>query len=361
MAMVYNSNLIGKKESVVDEILLLDPHMTPMLSLLGFSAPVTQVEHIWYEDEMFPIETTANANKLSTDTTLSVASVEPFRVGQIVRCKDELMEVTAVGAGTITVVRGYAGTTAAAISSGDTIEVLFVKGQEGANARAGRYKQRVKKSNLTQIFDDSIEVSGTAQVVKQYGVGDIYEYEKQKVQKMLALQLEKAVIDGIYLDNGAIRQMRGVRQFIATHAANAGAAALTLDKINDSLQDIYEAGGFNNGASYVVIAPAKQKRVISGFSNDKIEIQQSERLRGQVVDGIVTDFGQFPVLLNNNLRPDEILIVDTNRIAIRPLEGREFFHKYMGDQGDFVKGMVVGEYTLEFKEEKAHARIYNLA
>jgi hypothetical protein len=33
----------------------------------------------------------------------------------------------------------------------------------------------------------------------------------------------------------------------------------------------------------------------------------------------------------------------------------------MGDQGDYVTGTLVGEYTLEFKQEKAHARIKNLA
>jgi hypothetical protein len=55
------------------------------------------------------------------------------------------------------------------------------------------------------------------------------------------------------------------------------------------------------------------------------------------------------------------MIVDTNRMAIRPLVGREFFHKYMGEVGDSTKGMLVGEYTLEFRQEKAHARIKNLA
>jgi hypothetical protein len=33
----------------------------------------------------------------------------------------------------------------------------------------------------------------------------------------------------------------------------------------------------------------------------------------------------------------------------------------MGEKGDYTTGMLVGEYTLEFKQEKAHARIKNLA
>jgi hypothetical protein len=35
MVKIYNSDLIGKKVSVVDEILLLNQHQTPMLNLLG--------------------------------------------------------------------------------------------------------------------------------------------------------------------------------------------------------------------------------------------------------------------------------------------------------------------------------------
>jgi hypothetical protein len=61
------------------------------------------------------------------------------------------------------------------------------------------------------------------------------------------------------------------------------------------------------------------------------------------------------------LAANELLIVDANRMAIRPLVGRDFFHKYMGDKGDYTVGTLVGEYTLEFKQEKAHARIKNLA
>ncbi|WP_423748469.1 SU10 major capsid protein, partial [Bacillus cereus] len=51
MTKVYNEDLVGKKESVVDEFLLLNPLQTPMINLLGFGQAVTAVEHIWFEDE----------------------------------------------------------------------------------------------------------------------------------------------------------------------------------------------------------------------------------------------------------------------------------------------------------------------
>ena len=58
------------------------------------------------------------------------------------------------------------------------------------------------------------------------------------------------------------------------------------------------------------------------------------------------------ILLNNNLAPDEVLIVDANRIEIKPLQGRDFAHTYMGAKGDYVEGQIVGEFTLKLEQKK---------
>jgi len=362
MSKIYNSDLIGKKESVVDEIMLLNPHQTPMLNLLGFAEAVTQVEHTWYEDEMYNDESTVAGAKLVSDTAIVVADAEPFRAGHVIKIGEELLLVTAVNAGTktLTVTRGYASTTAAAIADGAKVEVQFVEGQEGSDARQARFKARKRVSNITQIFDDAIEITGTAQAVTQYGISDLYEYEKQKKQLELALQLEKAVINGIRYENGQVRQMKGIRNFVQTNV-DAINGALTADGINNLAQKIYEKGGFASGGDFKILVPAKQKRALSALNQDKIRISQGENSRGQVVDKFVSDFGEFEIATNNNLGADELFLVDANRISIRPLVGREFFHKYMGEKGDYTVGTLVGEYTLEVNQEKAHGRLKGLA
>lgn len=363
MAKIYTADMVGKKYSVVDEILLLNPHQTPMLNLLGFSAPVTQTTHQWFEDEVFGDESTVNGAVLVGGTSVVVANAEPFRAGHVVKIADELLYVSAVNAGTktLTVNRGYAGTTAAAIADGAKIEVQFVEGTEGADARAARYKARVPVSNYTQIFDDTIEVSGTAEAVTQYGIGDLYEYEKQKKQLELALQLEKAVINGIGYQSGNVRQMKGLRSFVTTNVTNANGSALDAAMINNAAQSIYEKGGFAAGGNYCLCVSAKQKRALSALDANQVRLTRGENVRGQVVERFATDFGEFDITLNNNLDAGEIFLCDTNRMAIRPLQGREFFHKYLGEKGDSTNGILVGEYTLELKQEKAFARIKGLA
>jgi hypothetical protein len=363
MSKIINGDLIGKKESVVEQIMLLNEHQTPLLNLVGFSAPVTQVEHTHFEDEMYADESAVSGAKLAADTTLTVADAEPFRANQVVKVGEELILVTAVNGNDLTVQRGYAGTTPADIAAGAKIEVQFVEGAEGNDARDARYKPRKRVSNFTQIFDETISITGTAAAVSNYGIDDIYEYEKTKKQLELALQLEKALINGVKFEsaNGLTRQMAGIRSFVQTNVVNASDAVLSDEMINDAMQKQYEKGAFATGGNFKIMVGAKQKRAISNFNKSNIRLTQAENSRGKVVDHFVSDFGQAEIVLNNNLGADELFIVDANRLAVKPLQGREFAHEYLGKQGDFYSGMIVGEYTLEFKQEKAHARIKGLA
>lgn len=363
MSKILSGELVGKRESVVDALLLLNEHQTPLINLLGFGNAVSQVEHTWFEDEMFADESTVAGAKLVSDTTVAVADAEPFRAKQVVKIGEELLLVTAVNGSNLTVVRGYAGTTAAAIADGAKVEVQFVEGTEGADARSARFKPRKRVSNLTQIFDETVSISGTAAAVSQYGIDDLYDHERAKKLLELGLQLEKGAINGVKYESGdgQVRQMGGMRQFIKTNVIDAAAAALSDNLINDAMQKQYEKGAFANGGMFKIMVGAKQKRAISNFSKSEIRLTQAENSRGQVVDHFVSDFGQAEIVLNNNLAANELIIFDANRVAIKPLNGREFTHEYLGKKGDYFEGQIVGEYTLEMLQEKAHARIKNLA
>jgi len=360
MSKILSGALVGKKESVTDQILLLNAYQTPLISAVGFGEAVLQTEHSWFEDSMFGTESKTTATATDSATSIVVADVEPFRVNQVIKIGEELLLVTAVTTGTktLTVTRGYANTTAAAVASGAVVSVQFVEGVEGADARAARNKPRVRKSNITQIFDDTVSISGTSAAIANHGIDNLYEYEKSKKLLELALQLEKALIGGIKYENGTVRQMAGIRSMITTNVVNlSGTDALSYGKLVDAIQKIYTAGGFKSGGNYEIQVPALQKRAIGGFDKSQVEIGQADATRGTVVDYIVTDFGRFPVVINDNLNADEVIIVDKNRIKIRPLQGREFAHTYLGVQGDYYAGQIVGEYTLELHQEQAHARI----
>ena len=361
--MAINSTLIvGKREDVTENLLLLSPQEAPMLDLVGFGEATTQDEIVWFEDETYATKTTASAEALAAATTLTVADGSIFEANTVVKAGEELLKVTAVNGNDLTVERGYAGTTAATVASGDKVEFQFVEGVEGADARKARFKARTRHSNVTQIFDGTITITGTAAAVSQHGLDDLYAYEKAKKEKELALQLEKAVINGVKYTspNGLVRQMGGIRQFVKTNVLNGAGAAVDTEILNDAFQAIAEATGQNVGAGYKIVVSPKQKRAISRMDADKINLTRQDNGRGQVVDYFVGDFGESEIVVNPNLEADEIFIVDIDRVKIRPLQTRQFNHEYLGKTGDNFTGSIVGEYTLEFHEEKAHARIKGL-
>ena len=155
--------------------------------------------------------------------------------------------------------------------------------------------------------------------------------------------------------------MGGLKHFITTNViVGNGADIISADKLNDAFQAIAEKTGQNVGAGYKIIVSPKQKRAISKMDIDKISLDRKDNGRGQVVDYFVGDFGEAEIVVNANLAADEILIVDANRIKIRPLQTRDFSHEYLGKTGDYYTGVIVGEYVLELHQEKAHARIKGL-
>lgn len=358
----FDKDLVGKVQSVSDEYELLNPHTIPLIKMIGFSEPVYNTTHEWVEDEMFTYEALVTTELTAEATEVVVDDAEPFAKGQVAKIGDELVLVTNVlpGEKKLTVQRGYADTTAAIAPVKSVIEVLFNEGEEGADYREARNKKRKTVSNKTQIFSDSIEITGSALEVHQYNIVDFYDSERAKKQIETALQLEKAIINGVGFDNGSVRQMKGIRQYIVTNVIDAAGAAVTLDHINDLAERIYKKGGFATGGNYVLIAGPKQKRALGTLDSAKVNIPQGSSVRGDVVDGIITDFGQFPVALNNNLASDEILLIDINRIDVKPLGKRVFSHTFHGQNRDGVSGTVLGEYTLEFRQEKAHGRIKGL-
>lgn len=357
------SNLVvGKVEDVSNEYLLLSPQKTPMLDLVGFGKETQSSEISWFEDETYATKTTATAVATDVATTLQVADGSIFEKDTVIKVGEELLLVTAVNGNELTVTRGYADTAATAVAVGDKVEFQFVEGVEGADARKARFKARVRHANITQIFDGTISISGTAAAESQIGIANLYEEQRLRKQEELFLQLEKAVISGVKYtsQNGLVRQMGGIRQRIVTNVLNGGNAAVSNALLNDAFQAIAEATGQNVGQGYKIIVSPKQKRAISLMDVDKINLTRQDNGRGQVVDYFIGDFGEAEIVVNPNLEPDEIFIVDVNRIKIRPLQTRQFKHEYLGKTGDNFTGTIVGEYTVEVKEEKAHARIKGL-
>src|SRR5690606_15741480 len=120
-------------EDVADLIAINSPHETPLLDALGNPARAARsTVHEWLEDALlvnrFTLTNDSFSPNATSATSLEVDEVDRPRVGDQLRAEgsDEVMLVTHVdtGGGAITVVRGYGGSTAEALSTDQVVHIL---------------------------------------------------------------------------------------------------------------------------------------------------------------------------------------------------------------------------------------------
>jgi len=149
MTQIQSNLIIGKKENISDQLLLLNPYQIPVLSLVGYGPAVTQTTYGWVEDKLSAMDDSVNGAALIGATSIVVVDGTLFRPDQVIRVGEELLLVTEVSTNTLTVTRAYGGTVAAAIADKAIVEIMFNIKDEGSDARDSKYKARVNLSNIT--------------------------------------------------------------------------------------------------------------------------------------------------------------------------------------------------------------------
>ena len=371
-------------EDVSDIIGIVSPHETPLLDHLGDAkrAAMSTV-HEWIEDALLPNKGQINQASFSpsptTASTLTVDDASVFRVGDLVRpgTTGEVMMVVAVvgGSDQIAVVRGYGATTAATLVDDMVLTILGNAALEGDSAPEARFTNRQRKSNFTQIFTAGIDVSGSLQASRAYGISDEVDYQKQERMRELLRDLENCVINGVApasagQGSGTVRRsMNGIVRSISTNVfmpgvggipdgAGTGEDQLSEGVLNAALKRIWDN---SSGSVDTIVVGGAQKRRINGFATGSRAYLPDDQVYSDMISVYESDFGVCRVLMSRWVAPDSVLLLDSSRISVMPLQGRSFHYKPLAATGDSISGQVIGEYTLEFKNENAHGVISGLA
>jgi hypothetical protein len=342
---------------IADIVGLISPHETPLLDAIGAPrAPARSIRHEWLEDSLSPLSTRINdaGGYDDEDTVLTVDDGTVFRDGDLVRPvgSDEVMQVTESDATTVTVVRGYGDTTAAALVDNQELVVIGHAALEGEDAAAAIARVRTLQVNYSQIFTETVSVSGSMDAASLNGVEREFDYQVIARTRELMRQLEQSVIAGVQhaaTPGGSAsvrRTMGGLLGMISgTNAVvqAASGAALTEDMVNNAMRACWEKGGRPG----VLVCNGFQKRKISGFVTSTTQYTEGENRLKSLIDVYETDFGTVRVILSRWVPQDKVLLLDLDRIQVMPLAGRSFHVKPLAATGDFRRAQVIGEYTLE--------------
>ncbi len=368
-------------EDIADIVGLVSPFETPLLDHLGDPRRAARsTVHEWIEDSLLPNTDTINQTTFTPSptaaTSITVNNGPRFRVGDQIRgvTLSEVMLVTAVAGNVLTVVRQYGGSPAAALTNGLTLVILGNAAIEGDDRPATRFTNRVRRSNFTQIFTASVEVSGSVRAASGVGVSDELDYQKQERLRELLRDLENCVINGVAAsanpqgDAATRRTMRGVIPAIITNRFTpdsgpippGGGTEMTLlneEVLNAAMRAIWEQ---SSARIDTIVCNGFQKRRINSFVGDRGYAPADTRFR-DLVSIYESDFGVARVVLSRWMPPDSVLMLDSSRLSVLPLAGRSFHFKPLASTGDSEVGQLIGEYTLEMLNENAHGLLRGLA
>jgi hypothetical protein len=369
-------------EDVSDVIGIVSPHETPLLDHLGDAKrSAMSTVHEWVEDSLLPNTDGVNQTTFTPNaqdaTSVTVSNGGRFQAGDLVKpgTATEVMLVTGVAGNVLTVVRRYGSTPASNLANGLKLTILGNAALEGADATNARFTTRVRRSNYTQIFAATVEVTGTMQAVRAYGVQDELDYQKQERIRELLRDLENCVINGTAPaatpqgGTGVRRSMNGILKLVSTNAfqpgvsgfPSGGGAGSDLNEalINQALRNIWDQ---SSGRVDTIVCGGTQKRRINAFIG--ANVRQYSATDQRFKDGVSvyeSDFGVCRVVLSRWVPADTVLFLDSGRVQVMPLQGRSFHFKPLATVGDAFPGQMLGEYTLEFKNENAHGLIRGLS
>lgn len=360
-------------DDVSDLVGLISPFDTPLLDAIGsprYGARSTR--HDWYEDRLNPNSGFVN-NVGGYDDSVTSWIVDDggvFRAGDVIKPEggEEVLQITAVAGDTLTVTRGYGGATPESVNDDQQINVIGHAALEGEDAPGANHRARQKRENYTQIFTETVAISGSMEAVGVHAVEREFDYQVIQRLRELMRGLEQTVIGGFKSSSnpqGSASQRRtmgGLLQFISGADAvveDQSGAALTEDILNASLRSVWERGG----RPTAIVCNGFQKRKISNFIQSARRFEPESSALKNVVDVYESDFGIQQVVLSRWAPDDKILMLDLDKIQVLPLQGRSFFVKPLAESGDFRKAQIIGEYTLEILNggDGGHGVITNLA
>lgn len=238
---------------------------------------------------------------------------------------------------------------------------------EGAEAGNPINSSRTMQSNVCQIMEKVVSVSGTVRALAAKGLGD--EFNSEVTDRLVELKrdIEWYLINGVKaLESGSTpRQMNGLINMVSAEttkdlsAKTTGAGKLEEADFLDMLQAIWARGA---GGSFYAFLNAGEKRIVNDLlkntTNARLIMEQGDNVLGVKVQKIDTDFGEINLVLNRHMPTGNILAVDLDLVEVAEL--RPTFYEDLAKTGDYSKGHVVVENTVKLLNQFAGGKIIGI-
>lgn len=328
---IYDISSQRKRFDVDKEIARLVPDVSPftVFMMRARKQTVDSEKFFWYDEEPAPWWTQIDnvAGYDAVTTSLKVDSVDHISVKDVIKVTrtSEQMFVSAVDrvTKTVTVVRGYGETAAAAIVDNDWVLKLGNAMEENSLAPEARVDQPTEHYNVTQEirtpFNGSLKATKIALQTSQN--------ERQRLRRRKGvehrLELERTLLFGELKDDttNKRRTTRGVISFVKEggNVYNVG-KPLTEAEFELICEMAFQYG---EGPKLLVACP----RIISQinqFSAGKLKTEVGQNTYGVQITTYLSSHGRLRIVESRTFEKGYDgygVIVDMSNIKYRPLNG----------------------------------------
>lgn len=364
------SSTVNAKRIIADAIKLIDPIATPLLVALGgfdsarskfeLRGNGTKIE--WLEDEYAPIsDVAAQGTTITTDTTvLTVTDASIFQDGHLIQIDSEYMVVKAVDTtgNTLTVYsRTFGGTNATHV----TTSVIYIRGMarlEGDDADFVGIGPVTAPYNYTSIFQKALKITGTEDVLDEYGYESAFSYEANKAMPELARLVEMHIFHGIRAagTDTAPRSMGGLNTFITANTVDASGAIAKTDL--DNLAELIRLDGGMPDLFVCHPSVANDLRALLDTSSFVRLTQENSTFGMSAIEGIRTQYGTLRIVEDLWCPLANAFMLDSRKVGLYEL--RPFQWYPLARTGDSRKAEVVGELSLAVANDEAHGKIVGI-
>jgi len=355
---------------------------TGILQTVSIGAPRLAFEGSklsWLDMRVDATSSTTTSSVLVGGTTVPVADGTKFREGMTLSPtgSDEILLVTAVSSNNLTVVRGFGGTTAVALTSGQVLTIDSVGREENSTVQNDGIFQPDPIENFFQTMDTAVEFSRRALSTLQFSGTNDLTFQLSERIRQLTIQMNRALVRGrrasATIGSNTVTYTGGLRFFLDQAGAiktDNSAAALSLDALNTLNAEIVARGGMAN----TLALPIKQARKISQLVSAQYD---SVRLSDWSADegSILTLPSDLPlvgnvnrIVIDTNLSDSEAIMFDSNMISIIPMAAgnaadsgawRTVDATQNGQDGQRTR--IIGDFGMEIRQSKTHmARLHNI-
>ena len=336
------------------------------------SADASDIIITWFEENNLTGRIRVTDDNTASDTALTVDDPTQVTGGTLflVEASGEMIYVESITGAVATVVRGFGGTTAAAINGATAgapgyapIQRIGNAQEEGSGRQTAIANLGFPRFNYMQIFRNPWDVTGTAKAV-QYHTGDLVAKSKADAARQHASDIERSLLFGRLatgVQNGkAFRTMDGVTNQLSTNVQAQGADTKWEDI------DLFLEGVFNRNIKglaneRIAFCGNTVVRILNEIArlDSTMNIMPSEDVFGIKIKRWETPFGDInlmthPLLSESPLWTKDLIVLHPGALRTRYLrrtaeDANDANGTRAGVDADF--GTLTTEMSIEYKAE----------